>query len=68
MGLDMELSKIHPEDGDVIVVKIDVKGLPFAEMDDFEEVMFKLRSAFPKNKVILMAKTDEIIVEKQRDG
>jgi len=63
---DVDLRTINPQTGDIIVLQLDVDNIPYFDLDDFMEMQDKLKEAFPKNKIILLAKSDNFLVCKNK--
>ena len=65
-AFDVDLRSINPQTGDVIVLQLDVDNIPYFDLDDFMEMQDKLKEAFPRNKIILLAKSDNLLVCKNK--
>ncbi|OGC76980.1 hypothetical protein A2619_03460 [candidate division WWE3 bacterium RIFOXYD1_FULL_39_9] len=63
---DVDLRTINPQTGDIIVLQLDVDNIPYFDLDDFMEMQDKLKEAFPRNKIILLAKSDNFLVCKNK--
>ena len=63
---DVDLRTINPQTGDIIVLQLDVDNIPYFDLDDFIDMQDKLKEAFPRNKIILLAKSDNFLVCKSK--
>jgi len=59
---EINLSTINPKPEDVIVLQLDVDNIPYSDLDDFSDMQEKLKQIFPKNKILLLAKSDHLRV------
>jgi len=66
MGLfKPDIAVIRPEPSDVIVIHLDTDTVGLEDIDDFNDTIAQIQEAFPRNRILILAKSDALQVVKR---